>query len=132
MDKSSGYPLQYATILVENTDVGTTSDIEGKFKLKEDIHNKTLVISAIGFITERVVASTKFLRIELKTIVYRMNDISVTALKNRSGIPARGYQGDSIIDWYCSREGFCIVAGSQMNSLRSAPGSGTELKRKER
>ena len=132
MDKSSGYPLQYATILVENMDIGTTSDLEGKFKLPEDILNKTLNISAIGFITERVVASTKFLRIELKTKVYRMNDIFVTALKNRSGILVRGYQGDSTKDWYSSREGFCIVAGSQMNSLRSAPGFGTELKRKER
>ena len=132
MDKSSGYPLQYATVLVENEDFGTTSDFEGKFTLKEDLFNKTLVISAIGFITERVVANTRFLRIELKTKVYKMNDIFVTALKNKSEIPARRYHNDSIIDWYCSRKGLCIIAGSQMNSLRSGPCFSTELKKKER
>jgi hypothetical protein len=132
MDKSSGYPLQYATILVENENFVTTSDIEGKFKLATDIFNKTLIISAIGFITERVVAHSKFLRIELKTKVYRMNDISVTALRNKSGIPDRGYDGESILDWYWYRNGLCVIAGSQMNSLRSAPDSGTELKRKDK
>lgn len=121
MDKSSGYPLQYATVLVENADIGTTSDIEGKFTLKEDIFNKTLVISAIGFITERIVASTKFLRIELKTKVYQMNDIFVTAEKNKSEVVADRYYNDSVIDWYCSRKGLWMVAGSQMNSLRSGP-----------
>jgi len=132
MDKSSGYPLQYATILVENSGTGTTTDIEGKFKFEEDIFNRTLVISAIGFITERIDVSSKFLRIELKTKVYRMNDISVTALKYKSGIPSRGYHGDSIIEWYCSMNGLYVIAGSQMNSLRSAPGFSTELKGKER
>jgi hypothetical protein len=121
MDKSSGYPLQYATVQVENADIGTTSDIEGKFTIKEDIFNKTLVVSAIGFITERIFASTKFLRIELKTKVYKMNDIFITAVKNKSEVVANRYYNDSIIDWYCSRKGQWMVAGSQMNSLRSAP-----------
>ena len=131
MDKSSGYPLQYATVLVENEDFGTTSDFEGKFTLKEDIFNKTLVISAIGFITERVVVNTRFLRIDLKTKVYKMNDIFVTALKNKSEIPAGRDQNDSIIEWYCSLRGPLMVAGSEMNSLRSGPCFGTALKRQE-
>jgi hypothetical protein len=131
MDKSSGYPLQYATVLVENEDFGTRSDIEGKFTIKEDIFNKTLVISAIGFITERIVASTKFLRIELKTKVYQMNDVFVTAVKNKSEVVTDSYYNDSVIGWYCSRKGLLMVAGSQMNSLRSRPCFGTALKRQE-
>jgi len=121
MDKSSGYPLQYATVLVENTDIGTTSDNEGKFTVKEDIFNQTLVISAIGFITERIVVSTKFLRIELKTKVYLMNDIFVTAVKNKSEVVSDRFYNNSVIVWYCSRKGLLMVAGSQMNSLRSGP-----------
>jgi hypothetical protein len=121
MDKSSGYPLQYATILVENEDFGTTTDIEGKFTLKDDLFNKTLVISAIGFITERIVASTKFLRIELKTKVYKMNDAFVTAVKNKSEVVADSYFNDSVIGWYCSRKGLLMITGSQMNTLRSGP-----------
>jgi hypothetical protein len=129
MDKSSGYPLQYATVLIENANIGTTSDIEGKFTIKEDIFNKTLVISAIGFITERIVASTNFLRIELKTKVYLMNDIFVTAVKNKSEVVADRFYNDSIIGWYCSHRGQWMVAGSQMNSLRSGPRFGTALNR---
>jgi hypothetical protein len=110
IDKSSGYPLQFATIRIEN---GNT--------LREDVLNKTLVISAIGFITERIVAGKEFLRIELKTKVYLMNEVIVTAERNRTGLFAGKYDKDSVTAWYCIRTSPWIVSRSQMNTLCSGP-----------
>jgi hypothetical protein len=121
MDKSSGYPLQFATIRIENGNTVTTSDIEGKFSLRENVLDKILVISAIGFITERIVAGKEFLRIELKTKVYQMNEVFVTAERNRTGLVAGKYDKDSVTAWYCIRTSPWMVSRSQMNTLRPRP-----------
>jgi hypothetical protein len=43
--------------------------------------NKTLTISAIGFLPEKVTASRQFMRIDLKITVYQLPEINVTAEK---------------------------------------------------
>jgi hypothetical protein len=103
IDRSSGYPVRYANIRVENENIGTTSDIEGKFTIREDILNKTLIISAIGFITEHIVADRDILRIGLKTRVYEMNEIVVTAEKHKVEFVVDNYDKDSISAWHCCR-----------------------------
>jgi len=84
MDKSSGYPVRHATIRVEGLNKVFTADINGSFTLSEEALNKTFTISAIGFTPEYVVASRKFLRIDLKTKVYQLPDIFVTAEKGKT------------------------------------------------
>ena len=121
MDNSSGYPLQYAAIRIENGNTVTISDIEGKFTLREDVLDKTLVVSAIGFIPERIVAGKEFLRIELKTKVYQMNEVFVTAEKNRTGLVVDGYYKDSVSARECLWTSPWMVSRSQMNTLRPRP-----------
>ena len=84
MDKSSGYPVENAYIRVENGNIWTLSDIQGRFKLEKDVLNKTLIISAIGYTTEYAVAGREFLRIDLKTRVYQIPDVFVTAEKGKT------------------------------------------------
>jgi len=84
MDKSSGYPARHATIIVEGWNRVFTADFQGRFTLSEKALNKTLTISAIGFTPEYVVAGREFLRIDLKTKVYQLPDIFVTAEKSKT------------------------------------------------
>jgi hypothetical protein len=81
IDKSSGYPIQYANIRIENDNVATVSDIRGNFRFSQNVLNKTLVVSAIGFISERIDADSSFMRIELKTKVFTMDEAIVVADK---------------------------------------------------
>ncbi len=84
MDKSSGYPVQYAAIRVEGWNKVFTADSNGRFKLNEEALNKTLIISAIGFNPEYVVASRTFMRIDLKTKVYWLPEITITSEKGKT------------------------------------------------
>jgi len=121
IDKSSGYPLEYATIRVENENTGTLSDIKGKFTLKKNVLNKTLVISAIGFTTERVVARKEFMSIELKSRVYQLGEVFITAERKKAEFVIDRYKKDSAATWYSRKTGSPMVEGSQMDSLRPGP-----------
>ena len=81
MDKSSGYPVRYAAIRVEGWNKVFMADIYGRFTLSEEALNKTLTISAIGFLPEKITASRQFMRIDLKITVYQLPEINVTAEK---------------------------------------------------
>ncbi len=81
MDKSSGYPVRYAAIRVEGWNRVFMADIYGRFTLSEEALNKTLTISAIGFLPENITASRQFMRIDLKIKVYQLPEINVTAEK---------------------------------------------------
>jgi hypothetical protein len=86
MDKIYGYPVRNANIRVEGMNIGTSSDHEGKFSIPEDIINKTLIVSAIGFETQRVVVDKKVLKIDLIIKVYQLNEVVITSEKKGDSI----------------------------------------------
>lgn len=52
---ASGLPLPGATIIVEGTNNGTTSDFDGNFTLSVSEDAQVLIVSFIGFITQHIV-----------------------------------------------------------------------------
>ncbi|WP_222982110.1 TonB-dependent receptor [Flagellimonas meishanensis] len=56
-DAELGSPLPGASIVVQGTDTGTSTDFDGKFTLETSRISGVLVVSYIGFITERVAFS---------------------------------------------------------------------------
>ncbi len=54
VDASNGDPLIGASILENGTQNGTTTDLEGNFKLKVKDGNSTIVVSYVGFATQKV------------------------------------------------------------------------------
>lgn len=54
-------PLPYANILLKNSDIGTTTDLKGRFSLKNSTNADYLIISYIGY---------KSLTIDLRSITY--------------------------------------------------------------
>jgi hypothetical protein len=83
MDKIYGYPVRNVNIRVEGQNIGTTSDHEGNFSIPGDIIGNTLIVSAIGFETQRVVVDKKVLKIDLIIKVYQLNEVVITSEKKR-------------------------------------------------
>ena len=105
IDKSSGYPIQNANILIENDNVATVSDIRGNFIFSQNVLGKTLVVSAIGFISERVDADTSFVRIELKTKVFILDEAIVVAKKSNTQTSGDKHLTDSVSYRNCCPSG---------------------------
>jgi hypothetical protein len=74
-DKKTGAPIPYANIWVENQNIGTTSDLAGKFNFKEDILGKTLIMTAIGYENLNLIIKTNNLKIELTPRTYELEEI---------------------------------------------------------
>lgn len=75
-----GNPLCGATIFVQGSTVGTTSDINGKFRLQTD-RSATLIISFVGYSTQYIQINNQTnLHIILKENSRLLEDVIVTAL----------------------------------------------------
>ncbi len=74
-DKKTGAPIPYANIWVENQNLGTTSNLEGKFNFKENILGKILIVTAIGYENLSSIISTNSLKIELTPKTYELEEI---------------------------------------------------------
>ncbi len=53
VEAASGEPVPFASIFVPKTSLGTTADVEGRFKLVIATAPDSLAVSALGFLTQR-------------------------------------------------------------------------------
>jgi len=81
--KKTGKPVEYANIWVENQNIGTTSDQQGNFSFKENVLNKTLLISVIGYESLQTIIEHDDLRIELIPKTYLINEITIRPMKRK-------------------------------------------------
>lgn len=94
-DKNSGEPVIFANIIIENTTIGTATDVNGYFvfsKLKEG--NYTLKIGTIGYETLEypvVVEKNKImsLRIDLEPVVTQLSTVEISGKKENSRLESR-------------------------------------------
>ncbi len=98
----SGSPLIGASVVVkDNPNVGTITDIDGKFQLKVDANAKALVISYIGYTTQEVeLGASDEINITLTSGV-QLEDVVVTALgvsreKKSLGYATQEVKGDNL------------------------------------
>lgn len=74
---SRGLALPGATIVVKGTEIGTSSDVNGKFSIEADKGN-IIVVSFIGYLTKEVVVDAQtVLSIELPEDVAGLNEIVI-------------------------------------------------------
>lgn len=80
ISKEDGLPIIGASIRVLNTNIGTVSDINGKFEIKDQIaSNAQLQISYIGMKTQTVKAGTN-MQIVLENDAQTLQDVVVTGI----------------------------------------------------
>lgn len=58
-DATTGEPVIGANIVIEGTTLGTVSDVDGKFSLEISAPNSVLLVSFLGYNTERVTVSDR-------------------------------------------------------------------------
>ncbi|MCI0694210.1 SusC/RagA family TonB-linked outer membrane protein [candidate division KSB1 bacterium] len=83
VSQASGEYLPGANIVVKGTQLGTTTDFNGSFRLLlTGMNQATLVVSFIGYKTEeiQVTSSSQSLTVELEEDVLRLSEIVVTGL----------------------------------------------------
>ncbi|NJK95811.1 MAG: TonB-dependent receptor plug domain-containing protein [Bacteroidales bacterium] len=77
----SGEPLVGATVVVKNTTIGTTTDIDGRFTITVPDKGSVLVVAFIGYSTIELTAGEQSeVDIILKEEAVTLNEVKVTAL----------------------------------------------------
>jgi len=127
-----------ATILVVGTTIGTTTDIDGNFKIGVPTTTKQIQISGVGFMTRTVdLTASDQVNITLEPNIQQLNQVVVTALgvpreQKSLGYATQQVQGEDIS---LAKEGNFInslqgrVAGVQISGSSNIGGSSRILLR---
>ena len=75
-DSISGKPIPYATISIENENLGTTSEENGTFIINEADKNKNLIFSVLGY-NKKIVKAAKSIEVKLKPVAILLNEIFI-------------------------------------------------------
>lgn len=125
-----GMPLPGATVLVKDTNNGTSTDFNGDFTLNVSSIPVTLTVSFIGFTTKDIEAtSTQVGSVQLQENENALNEVVVTALgikreEKKLGFSQETVQGDNLAqtipnNWSSGLKG--KVAGLNITSAGSGP-----------
>lgn len=79
-DNSTGEPIPFVNIWVENENIGTTTEIDGTFSINVKEKDKKLIISVLGYETQTL-KQAEFMNIELTPKLYELNDVVVLMKK---------------------------------------------------
>lgn len=82
-----GETLVGVSVIIQGTSIGTATDSKGRFEIKAK-KGDVLLISSIGFITEKVAVTGNTLRVVLKDDSQMLGEVVVTAL----GLPKQARQ----------------------------------------
>ena len=81
-DSLTKKPLPYVNIWVENENIGTTSEENGKFAISDEAFNKTLVLSCVGYEKRRIVFSENNQTFYLAEAIQQLDEVVIkTPLK---------------------------------------------------
>jgi hypothetical protein len=84
LDKSTGKPVPDVNVWVENELTGTSTDSLGNFQLAKVPLQKTLVVSSVGFETQKVLVDGSFMKISLTPKVMALKEIVVKPCKKKT------------------------------------------------
>jgi len=80
-DNSTGEPIPFVNIWVENENIGTTTEIDGSFSISVNGKDKNLIFSVLGYET-KIVKQSNFMNVDLKPTLYELNEITVLKKKH--------------------------------------------------
>jgi TonB-dependent starch-binding outer membrane protein SusC len=134
MDES-GEPLIGATVAIEGTSKGTTTDLNGKYSLSVP-QNATLVFTFVGYLPQKVaVAGQSLINVKLKSDVKKLDEIVVVGYgtqrkKDVTGsivsVNNEGIRENASSNLSQSLQG--KVAGVEMTQTSSRPGSEMQIR----
>ena len=79
-DNSTGEPIPFVNIWVENENIGTTTEIDGTFSINVKEKDKNLIVSVLGYETQTI-KQAEFMNIKLMPKLYELEDVVVLMKK---------------------------------------------------
>lgn len=131
-DAQSGEPIPGATILIKGTSTGTTTDLDGNYRIQVKDENSVLVFSFIGYLTlEEAVGSRSVIDLPMRADITQLNEVVVTALGIERDSRTLGYSvsnvdGSSLTkarEVNVANSLVGRVAGVNVSSVSGGPGS---------
>lgn len=111
-----GSPLPGVNVYVKGTQLGTITDVEGKYSLTLSDENATLVFSYIGFLTQEIsVGGRTSIDIVLQSSVESLSEVVVTALGIKREEKSLGYSVGKV-------DGDALTRVAQENVLNGLAG----------
>jgi TonB-linked SusC/RagA family outer membrane protein len=135
-DASTNEILPGVTILVKETQIGTTTNIDGEYSISVPPANNTLVFSFVGYVTtERTIGTATTLNIALATDAKQLGEVVVTALGVERQERALGYSATTVATEDITRARATSpmnalqgkVAGANITTASGAPGASTKV-----
>lgn len=128
-------PLPGVTVQVKGTSTGTTTDVDGNYRISVNGPDVILVFSYVGYLTREAAAGSGPLNISLELDTRNLEGVVVTALGIRKEKRALGYavQEVSGADLVTARQSNVVnalqgkVAGVQISAGGGAPGQGANI-----
>ena len=88
-----GNPLQYATVTVRGTNLGTVTDANGFYKLQQVPVNGLIVVSSVGFESKEVKATPGYITVTLNPASASLQEVVVSGYSTQgkvAGVQIRG------------------------------------------
>ena len=128
-----GDPIIGASVLVQGTSIGSSSDVNGKFTVNAPTHAKNLVVSSIGYLKQVVPINDRTqISVVLKEDAKTLQDVEITAefglkrVARAVGSSVQNVKASEIIN--SGRDNFITalqgrVSGMNVGSTTGAPGA---------
>ncbi|MFN8277233.1 MAG: SusC/RagA family TonB-linked outer membrane protein [Chitinophagales bacterium] len=128
-------PLIGATVIVEKTTIGTTTDLDGKYTLQAQESATNLVVSYVGMTAKVVPITGNTINVVLDDNEKMMKDVVVTALGVKREKASLGYSTTTVKseELNSASPGSALsalqgkVAGAQITNSTGAPGGSTRV-----
>ena len=136
-DAFIGEPLPGATVQIEGTTIGTTTDFDGMYTLEVISETDVLMVSFIGFLSQSIpIDSQQEINVALEEDVLKLDEVVVTALGIRREKKALGYsvqdvKGDELTEANPDNVVSALsgrVAGAQIVTSSGQLGSSSTIK----
>lgn len=134
--KDDGLPIPGVSVKIAGTQIGTSTDANGKYALKVASESASIEFSSIGYLTIKLaLGSSNVLNATLSTDAQQLGEVVVTALgvskeKRTLGYSAQAVKAQDILN---SRESNVVnalagkVAGVQINNSGGQAGSSSRI-----
>ncbi|HEX2394405.1 MAG TPA: TonB-dependent receptor [Bacteroidales bacterium] len=133
---SDGQPLIGVNVLQEGTRNGTTTDLHGRFTLDTDSSNATLLLSFVGYVTQRIpIEGKSVIDARLYVDIARLDEVIVVGYGGQKRGDVTG-SVSSLSGWELSGKGYISfdqmiqgkAAGVEVINNSGLPGAGVSIK----
>lgn len=100
LDRETNIPIEYVNIWIADEEIGTTTDKDGLFFFKENVKNKFLIVSSIGYEKKEIQVDSSYIKIYLSPKSYDLKEVVVKP-RIRKEITVGQYRRSNIHNYQC-------------------------------